>query len=398
MQTDERPASLDGLIICPLPKAPRELLPYPLRTLMKYSLFQRGLSFITWLFSSSSLYEESCNKETTQFVKQMWKIHQDETKTVGEKALLLEAIAAYGLASRPATPYLTVAIPLPIYRAGVLLIEPCLLIKELFLHRIPIRVFAPASGHGSPIYLFPPTGGWPKAPGMTMQILDDFNPMGPGTSLQNLAKEEFPPFLNMLIDKYQEKACFLGHSLGGILATSVALEMPRLVQHVCAFSPSRPFPAIIKKWNALHRSTPHKDLPNVHTYIPEWTNGQDPITWLGGNWIGTVHRIRHRASNNPLDRHAAFLIPQASQSLHHEPCDSSSRSASEVSVLIGIHRIVVTCLLLVGLVCISLKRLLVGWKHGRILRFGLFGLPYTLYLAWRAIWPKQELNESREAK
>lgn len=398
MQPDDTPASFDGLIICPLPKAPRELLPAPLRTLMDYSLIQRGLSFVTWVFSSASLYEDSCNKETTEFIKQMWKIEKDESKTLEEKALLLEAIAAYGLASRPTIPYQKEPIPLPIYRAGALFIEPCLLIKELFLHRIPIRVFAPVSGHGSPTYLFPPTGGWPNAPGMTMQILDDFHPMGPGTSLQNLAKEEFPPFLNMLIDKYQERACFLGHSLGGILATSVALEMPRLVQHVCAFSPSRPFPAIIKKWNALHRSTPHKELPSVHTYIPEWINGEDPVTWIGGNWIGTVHRIRHRASSNPLDRHAAFLIPAASQSLHHERCDRTSRSAGEVSLLIGIHRIVATCLLIVGILLISLKRLVVGWRHGRILRFGLLGVPYMLYLVCQDLWSKQQLNKRCETE
>lgn len=396
--------NLDGIAICPLPKAPKQALPFYLRSLMDYSLTRRGLSWATWLFSSPSFYTDICNQETEVFIEQMWTIYHDHTKALEERALLLKALAAYGLASRPAEPYaaqdnlVAKPIPLPIYREGVLSIEACVLIKDFCLHTVPVRVFAPVNGLGSPIYLFTPTGAWPKAAGMTEQILDDLNPLGPGTFLQNLAKETFPPVLHTLIETYQERVCFIGHSLGGILATSIALEMPELVQHVCAFSPSRPFPALIKKWDILLASLPAHKLPMIHTYIPEWSNGQDPITWLGGDWIGTVHRIRHHASSNPLDRHASFVIPQTAP-LQAEPYTRSSRSAMHVGLSVAIHRVVVTCLLAISLFCIGLKRLLIGWKQGKVLRFGVLGLPFTLYSLWKTrIWSNHELDKRHETK
>lgn len=375
-------ASIDGVMICPVPSAPRLTLPYPLQSLMQYALPECAISGLTWAFASDASYEKSCNRETTQFIKQMWLIAQDAEKSLEEKALLLHAFAAYGLASRPITPYAVdqKQIPLPVYREGRLSIESCVLLKECFLATVPVRIFAPVDGFGSPTYTFPPTGAWPKAQGMAVQILDDLNPLGPGTALQHLAVKEFPPFLHELLEKYKEKACFVGLSLGGILATSIALELPDLVGYVCAFSPSRPFPALVKKWEELQASKGIDQLPQIHTYIPQWINGQDPITLFGGEWIGTVHRIYHQASNNPIERHIAFFIPDSPRALHQEVCQQQ-RPAIYVTLLIAMHRVFVTCFLLIGLLFLSLKRLLVGYKQGTYLRYGLFGLPYMLYKA-----------------
>lgn len=383
-------APLDGVAICPLPKASKHVLPYPFTRLMDYALIQRGLSWLTWLFSSPAFYDATCDQEIQQFTQQMWSIYKDETKTTEEKALLLSAIAAYGLASRPTTSYAAQndqpaqSIPLPIYCNGQPFIEPCVLLKELFLLDIPVRVFVPLSGRGSPLYLFTPTGAWANAPGMTMQILDDLNPIAPGTTLQRLAKEQLPPFLSELVNTYQEKAYFVGHSLGGILSTSIAVELPHLVQHVCAFNPSRPFPALINQWRLLQSSSASKHLPNIHTYVSEWENGKDPLTYLGGNWIGTVHRIQHQAPNNPFDRHASFLLPKSSESLCLESNCSDSRPPHHALIWVALHRTLVTFLLIISIILIGIKRLLVGWKQGYLLRFGLLGLPYTLYLACKA--------------
>lgn len=334
---------------------------------------------------SYSRYEDVCLADIEQAVKLMHDIEKMSTSLLSEpeKCYLLHSLFSHVIAYRPVTYFQenpSVTIPLPVRQGNSVRIKSCRFDQEIDLFGgVLARIFVPCDGKGSASYLFPGTSPWLCADGAGVGLLDDFNPIGPGEFLRSRLKQRLTSLLSDHSKKFGEPPLVVGHSLGGILATAVAVDFPHLVGQAIAFNPCRPSHSVSKAWQSIN-SEGSGPKPLIDTFVSSFAGQGDFVTWVGTRWVGRVYHVKSAKETDFLGRHVlhAGMGEHRDAFMHQMDITSDNEFfMRRTGLLAGIHSMVVLPAAITLFALLLIKRALVGWNRGGAWRWGVFGLPFS---------------------
>jgi pimeloyl-ACP methyl ester carboxylesterase len=256
---------------------------------------------------------------------------------------------------------------LPVWTGMQYELKPCLFEEEVNIcGGVSARIFVPVDKKGAPTYLFHGTLIWNLASGAGVTICDDFNPLGIGEEIRQHAHQRLEARMKNDINRFGHAPVAIGQSLGGLIATGLAVDLPHLVSKVIAFAPPRPSYSLFHKWKNL------KQCPSIDTFIGQFGGGSDPITLLGDMWIGNVYQVSNSHRCGMLQRHIAPI----GQCLNF---DIQKLDTNIINYAWWrrpwwlIQRVLATAVYCVLEPILLLKRFMFGWNTGGRWRYGFLG-------------------------
>ncbi len=258
------------------------------------------LSFLTCAISNTT-YREISDVDVPRTLELINQIAEESAWTLPFKAFLIHSLMAFVLAYRDHR-YIrqhNSIIWMPVWNQGAVSLKECRLDQEIELCQGAVaRLFVPVDAEGSPTCLFHGTVFWGEAKGIT--ITDDFNPFGVGYEIRMAAKQA----LKRVLSQYPQKAIVIGQSLGGILATGLAVDLPDLVDTAVAFGCPRPSLTMVKEWEQVCFQP---SAPRIYTFFGSFAGRVDPVILIGGMWIGRVFTVDYVQKRDPISRHTTIL-------------------------------------------------------------------------------------------
>ncbi|MDP1835782.1 MAG: hypothetical protein Q8K75_07625 [Chlamydiales bacterium] len=267
---------------------------------------------------------------------------------------------------------------LPVWVNGKYCLKPCRFDRTVDIcGGVVTRIFVPEDGYGSPTYLFHGTICWNMGSGMGVTLADDFNPLGIGEEIRQGARETLYAMLREDKKKYGVAAIAIGHSLGGLVSTSLGIDLPDLISKVISFAPPRASYSLRKQWRALQESG--KSCPSISTFIGRFSAWTDPITNLGDVWIGKLFEI-HDSKKGFIESHVFPLGRSLDFSIHEIDVEGVNNAWwRRTRVWWLAQRVVAAMVYCVLQPMLILKRTLVGWNAGGAWKYGVLGLPFRLF-------------------
>lgn len=364
---------------------------------------------------NSKRYGEVCHEDLVHTTRLMSLIANasEERWPLEVKAFLLHQLLSHVIAYRPIDFFLkhpNTPVLLPVNSHGHVEIKDCCFDQEINLFGgVMAKIFVPRDGHGSAIYLFSGTTPWLCADGAGITFLDDLNPLGPGEGLRIAARTRLLPSLRHHLERLGEPAIAVGHSLGALLATYLALDLPHHVHHAVSFNPTRLSHSAEARWLALHRLVDEQrrsgsattsaalltkwrrlqrtndihylpKLPRIDTFVSQFADDWDWASYVGARWIGNVHKVHCEHPADFIQRHVmptGACLGGAAEVMPLDVSEANSRPWRRTRWHSVLHGAVVLPLALVVLVVLSTKRFFLGWRRGGIWSRGVLGALYA---------------------
>lgn len=267
---------------------------------------------------------------------------------------------------------------LPVWVNGKYSLKPCRFDRTVDIcGGVTTRIFVPEDGRGSPTYLFHGTVCWNLGSGMGVTLADDFNPIGIGEEIRQGARETLCSMLQEDKKRHGVAAIAIGHSLGGLVSTCLAIDLPDLISKVISFAPPRASYSLRKQWLALQESG--KSCPSISTFIGRFSAWTDPITNLGDVWIGKLFEI-HDSKKGFIESHLLPLGRSLDFSVHEIDAEGVNNAWWRRTRIWWLAQRVIAALVYCVLQpMLLLKRTLVGWSAGGVWKYGILGLPFCLF-------------------
>lgn len=391
------------------------MLPRDSSSLYRSAWLWRLASALVFSFDSQR-YAEVCHEDLAHTTRLMSLIasSSEERWPLEAKAFLLHQILSHVIAYRPVDYFQKhprVPVMLPVNSHGQVQIKDCCFDCEINLFGgVMAKIFVPRDGHGSAIYVFSGTTPWLCADGAGITFLDDLNPFGPGEGLRIAARTRLLTSLQRHRHTLGEPAVAIGHSLGALLATYLALDLPHHVGQAVGFNPTRLSHAAEARWLELCRliDTQQRSgnavtsaelldgwrklqystdihylpkLPRIDTFVSRFADDWDWASYVGARWIGNVHQVRCEHPADFIQRHVmptGACLGGAAEVTPIDISDANSKLWRRTRWHSVLHAVVVLPLALLVLGCLAIKRFFFGWNQGGIWRHGIFGVLYQL--------------------
>lgn len=375
---------LQKLHLTCMPLLKKEDFYEPLQGLYSHKWWRQLSAFAIFSFNSP-LYQQTCEEDVKCCVETINALALDSKSRYSNamKAFLIHSLLAHIISYR-APHYFEknpgIQLILPVYLNGEYVLKPCSYRAEINLFGgVMSHLFHPCDRKGSATLLFKGTAPWMCASGAGIGLADDLNPLGPGQALRAASRTRLKPILEECQKEYGENTLLVGHSLGGILATCLAVDLPDLISQVMAFSPTRMTHQTASKWRALQSSALSR-LPTLYTFLSCFENGGDIFSTLGSQWIGNVYHVHHKGSADLIQRHTFPLGIGRGELPTLKTVDVESENQTFLRRTVWfelLHQIVVLPLAITFLALLVFKRFFFGWEQGGIWRWGVFGVPVT---------------------
>lgn len=292
------------------------------------------------------------------------------------KAFILHNLLTHVIAYRPMDYFVDhpdASIPLPVRHKGVMRIEPCRFDREVNLFGgVMAKIFVPKTGRGSATYLFAGTTPWMCADGAGVGLIDDFNPFGPGEGLRLMARSRLASCLKEHLQQLGEPALVAGHSLGAILAASLAVDLPNLVGQSVGFNPARATHSLASQWRRLASRA-----PQIDSFVCCFANGWDLTSYVGSQWIGNVYKVAHTREADWVQRHIMPAGARLGGPAHIVAMDTEKDNQSfmrRTGAMAVAHAIFVLPFAITLIAIVAIKRFLFGWSRGGRWRWGVLGV------------------------
>lgn len=258
---------------------------------------------------------------------------------------------------------------LPVYEGPSLVLKNCVYEGSVNLFGGVLgRVFVPCDGKGSPTYLFHGTPCWACASGCGVAIVDDFNPFGVGEDIRLGVKKNLRSHLQEHEHRYGQKALAIGHSLGGLIATNLAVDLPEHILKTIAFGSPRTSYKLKERWKTLEGK-----CPPIHTFIGKFGGYSDPVAVLGNVWIGKVYEVATQRHSTFLGRHTIPLA-RLTYTIKELPIEISNEAGWHLRLWSLFQCIGSILIYFILMPCLIVKRFLIGWTYGGFWKYGLLGL------------------------
>lgn len=332
-------------------------------------------------------YQSACDQDIDKTIALMNHIAAvpDEHISSQVKCFYLHNLLSHIIAYRPGKYFdkdRSKVVSLPIRFEGQVQVRPCRFERAVDLcGGVILKIFVPADGKGSATYLFTGTTPWLCADGAAIGILDDFNPMGPGEGLRFAARSRLERLMREHRANLGESPLLVGHSLGGIVATALAADLPGLVSQVVAFNAARPSLDVADRWEQLQARACSDKLPEVDTFISRFSGRCDLVSLVGSRWIGRVYCVDNDRDVDFIQRHTMPIGIGQSGDTRIEQIDvaiMNQKFIRRTPWLSMLHTMVVLPIAITLFMVTAIKRFFVGWNRGGLWRWGVFGAIYLL--------------------